>query len=82
MSLADFVHIEICNSRLKSKRTEQKYGRYSDTKPNKMLDLVQPYDISNSYTLQLVSSDEISATRIYTERNLKQLLHQRATVLR
>ena len=40
-------------------------GAGSDATTNKMLDLVQLYDIFNSYTLQLVSNDEIAATTIY-----------------
>ena len=37
--------------------TGKNYGRCDDTMTNKTLHLVQPYDISNSYTLQLVSTD-------------------------
>ena len=33
------------------------YGRYSDITTNKMLDIVQPYNISNSYSLQIVCND-------------------------
>ena len=44
---------------------KKNYGRCSDTTTNKTSDPVQPYDISNSYTLKLVSVDQIAATIIY-----------------
>ena len=53
--------------------TEKNYGRSNNTTTNKTQDtlkqhryLVQLYDISNSYTLQLVNNNSIAATTIYS----------------